>query len=132
MPAYHGKGGVVYISTSGTGNAVNVTKLTKWTLEMDQDEVDTTAFGDENQTTVQGVKKLTGSLSGFWQDDEDTLFSASESTDGVKMYLYPNRNAPTKYWYGPAWLKIKSVETAVDQAVRLEAGFSANGTWARK
>lgn len=131
MAVYHGKGGVVYASTSGSGAATNVAKLTKWSLEMDQDETDTTAFGDENQTTVLGVKKLAGSLSGFWQDDEDTLFQAADSTDGIRLYLYPSQNAPTKYWYGPAWLKIKSVEVAVDQAVRLEAAFSANGTWGR-
>ncbi len=128
MATYHGRKGAVYMSTTGTGNAASVAKLTNWTLDMSTDTVEVTSFGDANKTYVQGLKDLKGTLAGFWDDTIDTLFSAADSADGVKMYLYPSADAPSKYWYGPAWVSA-SVEVGVDAAARVSANFVANGSW---
>jgi hypothetical protein len=131
MARYHGKGGVVYMSTSGSGTATNVASLTEWTINMTTDKVETTAFGDANKTYVQGLKDVQGTMSGFWEDSQDTLFDASESSDGVKVYLYPSRDAATVYFYGPAWVDA-SINVGVNGAVTLSANFSANGSWGRR
>ena len=128
MAVYHGKSGVVYLSTTGTGTAQNVTSLSAWTLDLDTDLVETTAFGDANKTYVQGLRNIQGTISGFWNDAETKLFTASTSSDGCKLYLYPSANATTKYAYGPAWLSV-SVDTGVGDAVTISADFSANGSW---
>lgn len=130
MARYHGRSGLVYVSTTGTGAAASVGQLTDWALNMDTDSVEVTAFGDDNKTYVQGLKDVQGSLSGFWDDTVATLFTAADSTDGCKMYLYPNSSAISKYWYGPAWLSV-SVQSSVKDAVKLTGKFMANGTWAR-
>jgi hypothetical protein len=130
MAVYHGKAGVVYMSTSGTGAATNVIKLTQWTLNQTTDKVEVTAFGDTNKTYVQGLKDVQGSLTGFYDDTEAKPFQAADSTDGVKLYLYPSANSPTKYWYGPAWVDF-SVDTGVAAAVTINGAFAANGAWAR-
>ena len=46
MSAYHGRKGVVYMSTSGTGTATSVSNLKTWSINMPTDKVEVTAFGD--------------------------------------------------------------------------------------
>ena len=130
MAVYAGRKGVVYLSTSGSGNATSVLKLTKWSLDQSTDKIEVTAFGDANKTYVQGLKDVKGSFSGFWDDTETKPFTAADSTDGCKMYLYPSSDAPTKYWYGPAWLDV-SIDTGVADAVSISGNFAANGSWGR-
>lgn len=131
MARYHGRKGVVYMSTTGTGNAANVISLSSWELNMATDVVETTAFGDANKTYVQGLKDLSGTIQGFWDSADDTVFDAADSADGVKMYLYPSSDAATIYFYGPAWVDA-SISTGVSAAVTVSANFRANGSWGRK
>lgn len=131
MPAYHGKGGVVYMSATGSGAATNVVYLTEWTLDKATDKVETTAFQDANKTYVQGLADVKGTLSGYFDSATDQLFDASESSDGVKLYLYPSVLAPTVYHYGPAWVDA-SISVGVDRAVTISGNFVANGSWSRK
>lgn len=128
MAVYHGKSGVVYLSTTGTGTATTVLSLSAWTLDLSTDLVETTAFGDSNKTYVQGLRNVQGTLSGFWNDTESKPFTASTSADGCKLYLYPSSSAVAKYAYGPAWLSV-SMETGVADAVQISGNFSANGAW---
>lgn len=129
MAAYAGRKGVVYLSTSGSGNASSVLKLSQWTINRTTDKIEVTSFGDTNKTYVQGLPDLQGTFTGFWDDTETKPFTAADSSDGVKMYLYPSSDAPTKYWYGPAWLDV-SMDTGVAAAVTLSGSFVANGSWA--
>lgn len=129
MPVYHGRRGSVLISTSAAGAASAVLSLTEWSLDMPTDKVETTAFGDTNKTYVQGLRDISGSFSGFWNDAEAKLFAAAASSDGIRMYLYPDlTNAPSKYAYGPAWLDA-SITTGVAAAVAVSGSFAANGSW---
>lgn len=133
MARYHGKKGQVYVSTTGSGAAVAVTSLSNWSLSRATGRVEVTAFADTNKTYVQGLPDISGSFSGFWDDTVTTLEVAKDSADGCKMYLYPDAaNAPTKYFYGPAWLDITDVTTGVDGAVSLTGSFQANGAWGYK
>ena len=131
MPAYHGRKGVVYMSTSGSGTAVNIVYLSEWALNMATDKVETTAFGDANKTYVQGLKDVSGTLSGYFDSATDQLFDAADSADGVKVYLYPSADAPTIYFYGPAWVDA-SISVPVSGAVTISGTIAANGSWGRR
>lgn len=131
MARYHGRKGVVYMSTTLAGTAVNVINLNAWSLDFSTDKTEVTAFGDANKVYVQGLKDVTGSISGFWSDTDDTLFDAADSADGVKLYLYPSSDAPTIYFYGPAWVDA-SIETGVGDAVTISADLAAQGSWGRR
>lgn len=131
MPVYHGKSGVVYMSTTGSSAAVNVVYLSDWSVSFATDKVETTAFGDANKTYVQGLKDISGKLSGFFDSATDQLFDAADSTDGVKIYLYPSSNAATVYFYGPAWVDAE-ISCPVGGAVTISGSFAANGSWGRK
>lgn len=128
MSVYPGRKGVIYMSTTGTGTAVNVIKLNQWTLNRTTDKIDVTSFGDLNKTYVQGLPDLQGTFSGFWDDAETKPFTGAASADGVKLYLYPSADAPSKYAYGPAWFDA-SIDTSVAGAVTISANFAANGSW---
>jgi hypothetical protein len=127
LAKYAGRKGVVYMSTTGGGTATTVIGLKEWSLDMPTDKIEVTAFGSTNKEYVQGLPDATGELSGWWDDTSDALYDASRSTDGVKMYLYPSADAPTKYWYGPFWVDF-SINVTVDGAVEVSGGFNANGT----
>lgn len=128
MALYHGKKGVVYMSTTGGGVAVAGVALKSWSLNMPTDKVEVTAFADANKKYVQGLPDATGDISGWWDDTSDALYDASRSADGIKLYLYPSSDAATKYWYGPAWVDF-SITNPVDGAVEVSASFVANGAW---
>lgn len=128
MSAYAGRKGVIYLSTTGSGNASTVIKMNAWTVNRTTDKIEVTAFGDANKTYVQGLPDVQGTFSGFWDDSESKPFTAAGSSDGVKLYLYPSSDSTSKYWYGPAWLDL-SMEVGVNGAVSLSGSFAANGSW---
>jgi hypothetical protein len=116
------------LSTTGTGDAATVVGVSAWSLDRSTDTVEVTAFGDTNKQYVQGLPDVSGDFSGFYDETETKLFTASTSADGCKIYLYPSTNALTKYAYGPAWLSV-SYETGVSDAVTVSGSFVANGAW---
>lgn len=128
MAKYSGRKGVVYLSTSGTGNATAVIGLTSWSLDKSTDKIETTCFGDANKTYVQGLPDVKGSFAGSWDDLETKLAAAAASSDGCKLYLYPSSDKTAAYHYGPAWLDF-SMNVDVNGAVKVSANFSANGSW---
>jgi hypothetical protein len=119
------------MSTSASGTAVQVVSLSSWSLDLSTDTVEVTAFEDTNKVFVQGKKNLSGEFSGFWNSSDDSLFDGADSTDGVKLYIYPSKDAATIYHYGTAWLSA-SLEGAVDGAVTVKGTFIAAGSWGRK
>lgn len=119
------------MSTSGTTDASPLISMASFSINMETDKIEVTAFGDANKTYVQGLKDVSGDLSGFWDSADDKIFDAADSADGVKMYLYPSSNAPTIYFYGPAWVDA-SIEVGVTDAINVSGSFSANGSWGRK
>jgi hypothetical protein len=128
MARYHGRHGVIYMSTTGSGTATQVVSLSQWTMDRSTDVVEVTSFGDANKTYVQGLPDVSGTFEGFWDDAESKPLVGAGSADGVKLYLYPSFDAPSKYWAGPAWLSV-SMETSVKDAVKIKGKFSANGSW---
>ena len=130
MSRYHGRNGVLYVSTTGTGNAVPVGTVATWELNLATDKVEVTALGDSNKQYVQGLKDLKGRFSGFWDNGYEVLFDAGDSADGCKMYIYPASNASGIYWSGPAWLDA-SINGGVSAAVAISGEFVANGAWQR-
>jgi hypothetical protein len=80
---------------------------------------------------VQGLKDIKGSFTGFLDDAGLAIFTSADSTDGIRMYLYPSSASPTVYWYGPAWLDA-SIAVPVAGANTLTGNFVANGAWGRK
>lgn len=131
MARAHGKDGRVFVSPNGTGVAAAVT-LSHWTLSRQTDKVDVTSFGDTNKVKVIGLPDYSGTLSGFWDNSTDPLYTAGTSTDGVKLYLYPQfTTTPGAYDYGPAWVDT-SIDVDVNGAITMSGTFVAAGAWGHK
>lgn len=129
MAKHAGRNGRVLLSATGTGVPTILLGVKTWSLDLSQDTIETTEFGDTNKTYVVGLRDVSGSFDGFWNDAETKLFAAAASADGGFMYLYPDASvSPTKYAYGPAWISA-SIDTDVGDAVNISADFSANGAW---
>jgi len=111
--------------------AITAISLSQWSLDKATDKIDVTSFQDTNKVYVQGLPDIKGALSGFFDDTNDALFDAAESTDGVKMYLYPSTLVPTNYHAGLAWLDA-SISVDVKGACTVSASFVAAGAWIRK
>jgi hypothetical protein len=132
MAKYHGKKGIVYFSTTGTGAAVNVANLSSWSLNFATDKAETTSFTETNKTYVQGLKDVSGDFQGFFDDvTTAALFTAADSADGIKAYLYVSSDAVTRYFYGPAWIDM-SIAVPVGGAVTVSGTIAANGSWGFK
>ena len=127
MPMYHGRDGVVYMSTSATGTASRVLTLTAWTMDRTVPRVDVTNFDSTNQEEMQGWPALRGTYEGYWNSDESKLFAATTSADGVKLYLYPSARIPSKFMGTLAWVDA-SMETRVDGVSRVRGTWSAYGS----
>lgn len=127
MARYHGKSGVIYISTTGTGATSSILNVKSWTFDRSVDTVDVTSFGDSNKTYVQGLPDAKGTFEAHWDDTSNPLFTGAASADGVKIYLYPSSNAVSKYIYGPVWLSA-SINTGVAAAVMTNGSFVAAGS----
>lgn len=128
---FHTKDGVVYLAPNGHSVPVLLPKMTEWTLEMSAPDIDITNFDSVNQEFLKGWPARRGTLAGFWQDADDTLFQAAESGDGSNIYLYLTRRSPSHYWWGPVNVDA-SVRANVAEAGRVTANFNASGTWYRQ
>jgi hypothetical protein len=132
MAKSHGQFGRVFLSTSGAGVASPLVGVNKWSLDRKTDTAEVTAFEDTNKTYVQGKPDVSGAFSGFWDDANDSIFLAADSTTPVKVYLYPNFiTTPTAYHYGTAWISA-SLDTDANGAVSISGTFMAATSWSRK
>lgn len=128
MARYSGRQGVIYISTSASGTASSLSTMTTWTLDMPTDKIEVTAFGDSNKQYVAGLKDISGSIEGIWDDTSDTLYDAMASGEAVKMYLYPSSAVTTKYWYGTAFVDF-AIAVGVSDAVTISGTFQGASNW---
>lgn len=131
MARYHGKSGAAYGSTTAAGVAAPLISISGWTLDLSTDKSEVSAFGDPNKVYVQGLKDIKGTLTGFLDDTGLSLFTAADSVDGAKLYLYPSSAAPTMYWYGTAWLDA-SIAVPSSGPAAITSNFVASGAWGRK
>lgn len=128
MSASPGRRSVMYLSITGTGNAINVISLNTWSINKTADKIEITSFNDTTKTYLLGMPDAQGSFAGVWNDSETKIAAAAASTDGCKIYLYPDNTKTTSYHYGPAWLDYQ-METTVAGPVNISGTWVANGSW---
>lgn len=130
MARVSGRNGRLYAAIASGGTAEPIAFLKSWSLDSSVDKLDATAFDDENKTYLAGLPDASGAFAGFYDDASAQLYTAA--TDGIarKVYLYPDRTASTKYWFGTAIFDF-SIETPVDGPVAISGSFSAASRFAK-
>src|SRR6188768_737640 len=105
MARIHGKNGQVKMDTTPASpvTPVVVADLNAWTLDMSQDRVDVTCFGDTNKQRVTGLPDFSGTLAGCWNSaTSPTLMAVILSTAAAWLRLIPNTLEPTYFFEGLA------------------------------
>lgn len=131
MPAIDrmaGDRGQIKMDPLGGSAVVTVASLNKWSLNMSKGMYDVTAFGDTNKVYVPGLPDISGSVSGFWDATDRSLFNVALGTVACFLNLIPNTLAPTFLWKGLAWLDA-SIDVGSGGAVTIKGSFKAAGPW---
>jgi hypothetical protein len=120
MPERHGKNSQIIIDGA-------VLKCNTFDLNMDQDTVEVTGFGDPHKRYVLGHKNFAAPIGGFWNDTNDKLWDVTAAEAEVYTYFYPDVvNAPAQYWWGSC-LVSASLASSTTSAVNFTGNIVAFG-----
>lgn len=72
-----------------------------------------------------------GSLSGYYDDADDTIFDTVVAGAVIKIRFYDSRNVSTKYWEGDAILTSVDHSTGTDDFSTLSVDFEGQGALTR-
>lgn len=115
-------------------NLVVVTSLNTWKLSQKTDKINVTCFGDANKKYVMGLKDISGSMAGFWNVDELTLFQAVDAETPGMLSLIPNYTEEAgsplvvPAFTGLAYMDV-DIDTNVEGAPAISGSFVAAGDW---
>ena len=131
-----GRYGAVKYSVDGESplNLVQLASIKQFKLSLKTDKVNVTVFGDNNKVYVPGLKDISGSLGGFWNSSDMTLFTATDAETPGFLQLVPNtrdligspEEAPN--FSGLAYLDA-DIDTNVEGAPAVTGTFVAAGSW---
>lgn len=127
MAALSGTAGSAVYTLAGTvvGTA-SVVGMSEWSLDFTMNEVETTAFGNDWQDFINGIKGWTGSFSGNHDTDssQTTLKNAALGGSVMALRLY---DSPTTYWSGTAYLNGLGRQISVDGKSEATYDFVGKG-----
>lgn len=119
-----GRNARIYVGIASGGTAEPIAFQTNWTLDSSTDDIDVTAFGDSNKVYVSGLPDASGSFAGFFDDESNQLYTASQDGVARKFYLYTDNTVTTKYWFGTGLFDF-SVDVGVNDALKVSGNFKA-------
>ena len=115
-------------------NLVALASIKQWKLSLKTDKINVTCFQDGNKVYVPGMKDVSGSLAGFWNSADLTLFRATDAETPGMLQLIPNENdtagspAVMPYFEGLAYMDA-DIDCSVEGAPAVSGTFMAAGTW---
>lgn len=124
MSNIHGKNAAVYLGAAGAA-AIQIGEQLEWSIDFDMATVDVTPLGNTWKSFVKGLMGYTLTVGGNFDTSSTQLFQASTSAVAEKWYLYPDASAPTKYYYGTAWIQLGKVASG---STTSKASSSFKGT----
>jgi hypothetical protein len=133
MNRQHGyKGDILADPADPTGTtAVTLASMNGWTLDLSRERADVTAFQDPNHVFVQGLPIYKGTVSGWWDTDDMTIFDIALGDTACGLKLVPSTLTPTFLFKGPAFLD-SSIDVKASGGIALSGTFDAAGAWSRE
>lgn len=131
----HGRIAYVAPGIAGSPEAADeIISLNAWTLDAKTDFEEVTCFGDSNKIWIPGLKDSSGTVAGFWNSADRTLFTAADASTPGYLMLSPNTqdgsgtpiDAP--YWAGLAYMDA-SINCSL-AAPKISGTWKAAGTFA--
>ena len=104
MNRMYGSKGQIKVDPTGAGGpaAVAVGSMASFTLNMARNKADVTSFGDANLTYVQGLPDIKGTLGGWFDSDELTIFDIAMGDVACFLELIPSTIVTPTPISGPA------------------------------
>lgn len=126
--ALAGKNGSVYIP--GTPNAP-IGEITQWQLQLDRENYDQTALGDDFKRFVYGLAGWSGSLTGYYAIVSDTngqqaVFNALLNATGFICQFVTAVGGG--FFEGSTNVTQMTVGTPVNNLISIAFNFTGNGT----
>lgn len=93
MSILSGRNGRVLFEATPTGSPQDmppVASLNAWTGSFKTDFEDVSVFGNTNKVYIPGLRDASGTLGGFWDSADRTLFNASLASTPGRLALVPN------------------------------------------
>ena len=123
-----GRYGNVQYDPLGGSALVPVISLNAWTLDEETEMEDVSCFGDQNRVYVPGLKDLKGTVAGFWNSSELTLWKAADAGTPGTLCLLPNTQETGFKWQGLAYLNA-SIDCSM-AAPKVSGKWAAAASWA--
>jgi hypothetical protein len=125
MVRRHGRNGQVYLGLTSAAAASPLPFQASWSINMNVDKQDVTAFGDQNKVYVAGLPDASGDFGGFMDDATSQTYIAAVDGLARQFYLYPDAtNSPNVYWFGTV-LPDFSADGAIAGPVNFKSTWSA-------
>lgn len=126
--ALSGKGGSVYIP--GTPN-VAIAEINNWTCQIDAENYDATALGDNWKEFVAGLRGFSGQISGFYAIPSDTtgqyaLWNALLT--GASVVLQMQTATGGGYFEGNANITQVSITDPVNNLITIQFNYVGTGS----
>jgi hypothetical protein len=128
MNRQHGSHGQIKMDPTGGATAVLVASMSAWNMSMARDHVDVTSFGDTNKISVLGLPDYKGTLGGWFDTDDTSIFDAAMGNVAVMLELIPTSLVPLIMWSGLAWLDA-AIDVKATGAISMTGNWSAAGPW---
>ena len=107
--------------------AVVIASLNAWTLEATTEKEDVTCYGDTNRVYLPGMPDCQGTVAGFHNAAETTLWEAARATTPGWLELLPNNTEATTKFAGLAWMDA-SIDCTL-AAPKISGTWMAAGPW---
>lgn len=123
-------GGKIIFDADQTGNDVRVdggymtvsqlTQATKWSVDIAQELLEVTAFGDSWKSKIAGLKEASASIERF-ADLDAILFAELEAGNPLVVVLYTDYSAGSRY---EGYARIKQVSPSAEHAGTVDESMS--------
>lgn len=127
MAILSGKSGSVLYDPLGV-TPVEVISINEFKINWKTGKEDVTCFGDTNKVYVPTLPDVQGTLNGFWNSADLTLFQAAMADTPGMLELVPNETEPLFKFSGMAYLDA-DLDVKVSGAPTITGSWMAAGPW---
>ena len=123
-----GRYGKVLYDPTGAAATTAIASLNAWKASFKTDKEDVTCFGANNKVYVPGLKDIQGTVGGFWDSSDVTLFEAADAPTPGMLELMPNDTEPTFVWAGLAYMDA-DIDCSGLKVPKVTGSFMAAADW---
>jgi hypothetical protein len=124
----HGRNGAIYVN-GPKGVGTRIAAKTEWTLNLNRDFVEVTAFGDSNKRYVAGLRDISGTYAGHLDASGDVGVNNSTG-DEIPIYLYGDDRDGSELLlaYGRGLLDC-TISASISDSLKTSGNFRAANNW---